>query len=119
MREWRQRTWAALLGVTLVGGAAVATQAIGNPGNVQPFTVGWEQYFNIRWGVTPQDRDARVEGYITNTWGMPARDVRVLVNAYDASGARTGQVIAWGPKEIDPGGRVYFDVAVPGGAATL
>ena len=85
---------------------------------MQPFTVGWQQYFDIRWGVRPHDRGAVVDGYITNTWGMPARDVRVLVNAYDASGAQTGQVIAWGPKEIDPGGRVYFDVTVPGGAAT-
>jgi hypothetical protein len=118
MREWRQRTWAALLGMSLVGGAAVATQAIGHSGNLQPLTVGWEQYFDIRWGVARQDRGALVEGFITNTWGMPARDVRVLVNTYDASGARTSQVIAWGPKEIQPGGRAYFDVTVPDRAAT-
>jgi hypothetical protein len=118
MREWRQSTWAALLGVTLVGGATAATQATAHPGNLQPFTVDWQQYFDIRWGVTHQDRGVLVGGYITNTWGMPVRDVRVLVNAYDASGARTGQVMAWGPKEIDPGGRVYFDVTVPGEAAT-
>jgi hypothetical protein len=114
MREWRQRTWAVLLGVTLGGSAAVATQATGHPGNVQPFTVGWQQYFDIRWGVTRQDRDALVDGYITNTWGLGVRDVRVLVNAYDASGAQTGQVIAWGPKEIQPEA-ACADVAVRAG----
>src|SRR5262249_46180125 len=43
---------------------------------------------------------------------------RVLVNGYDSSGTQTGQVIAWGPNEIQPGDRVYFDVTVPAGAAT-
>ncbi len=32
--------------------------------------------------------------------------------------SRWGNVIAWGPNEINPGGRVYFDVTVPGGAAS-
>jgi hypothetical protein len=114
MGTWRQRTSAALLGAIL-GCAAVATSA---SGTIEPFTVGWQQYFNISWGVTRHNPNALVDGYITNTWGMPVRDVRVLVNAYDASGARTAQVIAWGPKEIQPGGRVYFDVRVPGGGAT-
>ena len=119
MREWRQGLWAALLSVAMLGGEAAApATATAHPGNVQPLTVGWQQYFDIGWEVTRQDRAALVDGYITNTWGMPVRDVRVLVNAYDASGARTDQVIAWGPKEIAPGGRVYFDVTVPGGAAT-
>ena len=118
MRTWRQRARAMLLGVAAIGAAGIATQATGNPGNIQPFTIGWQQYFDIRWAVARQDRNALLDGYITNTWGMPARDLRVLVNAYDASGARTGQVIAWGPKEIDPGSRVYFDVRVPAGAAT-
>ena len=71
-----------------------------------------------RWGVTPRGRDALVDGYITNTWGYPMRDVRVLVTGYDASGRQVGQLIAWGPNEIDPGSRVYFDVTVTGGAAS-
>ncbi len=29
-----------------------------------------------------------------------------------------GQVIAWGPNEIDPGGRRFFNVPVPPGAST-
>jgi hypothetical protein len=62
--------------------------------------MGWQQYFEILWGVTPrQDRDALIEGYITNTWGFAVREVRVLVNGYDSSGTQTGQLIAWGPNE--------------------
>jgi hypothetical protein len=80
--------------------------------------VGWPQYFQILWGVTPQDGDALVDGYITNTWGFTAQKVRVLVNGYDAAGKQVGQLIAWGPNEINPGGRVYFDVTAPAGAAT-
>ena len=52
--------------------------------------------------MTRQDRDALIEGYITNTWGFAVREVRVLVNGYDASGTQTGQVIAWGPNAIQP-----------------
>jgi hypothetical protein len=46
------------------------------------------------------------------------RDVRVLVKGYDASGTQVGQLIAWGPNEIEPGDHVYFDVTVPAVAAT-
>jgi hypothetical protein len=37
----------------------------------------------------------------------------LLVNGYDASGEMVGQLISWGPNEIDPGNRVYFNVPVP------
>jgi hypothetical protein len=67
--------------------------------------------------VTRQHRDDLIEGYITNTWGFAARDVRGLVTGHDSSGTQTGQVIAWGPNAIQPGDRVYFDVTVPAGSA--
>lgn len=111
----------ALLWACLGGCAAttpVATPPITwQPGNARPLVLGWQQYFEILWGVTRQDPDALIEGYITNTWGFAVREVRVLVNGYDASGVQTGQLIAWGPNDIQPGERVYFDVTVPAGAA--
>jgi hypothetical protein len=118
LHEWWQRTCTALLWVTVSGCATVTTPATWQSGNVQPLIMGWQQYFEILWGVTRQDRDALIEGYITNTWGFAAREVRVLVSGYDPSGTQTGQVIAWGPTAIQPGDRVYFDVTVPAGAAT-
>jgi hypothetical protein len=118
MHEWWQRMCSVLLGVTLGGCATVTTPATWQPGNVQPLISGWQQYFGILWSVTRQDQDSLIEGYITNNWGFAVREVQVLVNGYDSSGAQTGQVIAWDPNAIQPGDRVYFDVTVPAGAAT-
>lgn len=119
MREWWQKTRAAtLLWVTLGGCATVTAPAPWQPSNLQPLIIGWQQYFEILWGVTRQDGGALVEGYITNTWGFVAEEVRVLVTGYDSSGTQVGQLIAWGPNAIEPGARVYFDVTVPLGAAT-
>ena len=118
MQRWWRGACAVLLGATLGGCAAVTTPATWQPGDLQPLIMGWQQYFQILWGVTRQDGDALVDGYITNTWGYPSEEVRVLVKGYDASGRQVGQLIAWGPNEIEPGDRVYFDVTVPAGAAT-
>lgn len=108
---------AALLGA-LGGCATLGAPHAWQPGNLQPLTVGWQQYFRIQWTATPERGGTLIDGYITNTWGFPAQRVRVLVTGYDGTGKQVGQVIAWGPNEITPGGRVYFDVQVPGGAAS-
>ena len=63
------------------------------------------------------DGHALVEGYITNVWGFTALNLQLLVTGYDASGQQTGQLIAWGPSEIDYGARVYFNVPVPAAAS--
>jgi hypothetical protein len=39
------------------------------------------------------------------------------VRGFDRSGEVTGQLVAWGPKEINPGSRVYLDVPVPRAAS--
>ena len=83
------------------------------PGNLQPLTVGWQQFFRIQWDATRQNGQTVVEGYVTNVWGFTALNVRLLVNGYDASGEMVGQLISWGPNEIDFGSRVYFNVPVP------
>jgi hypothetical protein len=58
-----------------------------------------------------------LEGYVTNVWDFPAQKVQLLVSGYDGSGRRVGQLIAWGPRRINPGSRVYFDVPVPPAAS--
>ena len=100
----------------LGGCAGLSGPAAWQPGNLQPLIIGWQQYFRFQWTVTPERGGTLIDGYITNTWGFPAQRVRVLVTGHDATGAPVGQVIAWGPNEINPGGRVYFNVPVPGGA---
>jgi hypothetical protein len=86
------------------------------PGNLQPLTVGWQQFFRIQWDATTYAGQPAVEGYVTNVFGFTALNVRLLVNGYDASGQQVGQLISWGPNEIDYGGRVYFIVPVPAAA---
>lgn len=103
---------------TVAACASLSTDPTWQPGNLQPLVIGWQQYFRIQWQATRTGRHVLIDGSITNTWGFAAQRVRVLVNGYDPSGRQVGQLIAWGPNEIDPGGHIYFDVAVPAGAAT-
>ena len=113
-----RRGFLALLLTGLGGCATLGASPTWHPGNLQPLIIGWQQYFRIQWTATPSGGAALIDGYITNTWGFPAQRVRVLVNGYDAAGRQVGQLIAWGPNEINPGSRHYFDVTVPGGAAS-
>jgi len=108
----------ALLLGAVVGCGILAAPTTWTPGNRQPMIVGWQQYFRVQWDATKKNGQAIVEGYISNTWGFAAQQMQLLVTGYDAAGTPLGQIIAWGPNEIDPGDRQYFNVAVPPGAAT-
>ena len=99
---------------SVVSTASCATGPVTwQPGNLQPLTVGWQQYFRIQWDATQRDGQPAVEGYITNVWPFTALNLRLLINGYDASGQMVGQLLSWGPSEIDYGNRVYFIVPVP------
>jgi hypothetical protein len=100
------------------GCGLAAAPTVWIPGNRQPMIVGWQQFFRIQWDATKRTDHTIVEGFITNTWGFTAQQVQLLVTGFDASGQSLGQVVAWGPNEIDPGARVFFNVPVPPGATT-
>lgn len=103
-----------LLALAVVGGVSCAAGPMTwQPGNLQPLIVGWQQFFRVQWDTTRYDGQALVGGYITNTWGFTAMNLQLLVTGYDAAGQQAGQLIAWGPSEIDPGARLYFNVPVP------
>jgi hypothetical protein len=106
---------AALLMAALAACATLGP-ASWQPGNLQPLIVGWQQFFRVQWTATPGAGGVQIDGYITNTWGFAAQRVRVLITGFDAAGQQVGQLVAWGPNEINPGSRVYFDVEVPRGA---
>jgi len=99
--------------LTLTVAEVGATPTRWQSSNASPLIIGWEQFFRVQWSVGHVSRQRVVEGYITNTWGFPATGLQLLVSGYDASGRKLGQLVAWGPAEIDPGSRVYFDVPVP------
>jgi hypothetical protein len=107
-----------LLLAVAAGCGTLAAPTTWTPGNRQPLIVGWQQFFRVQWDATKKNGQTIVEGYISNTWGFAAQQIQLLVTGYDASGKSLGQVIAWGPSEIDPGDRQYFNVAVPPGATT-
>jgi hypothetical protein len=88
------------------------------PGNQQPLIVGWQQFFRVQWEATTRNEQAVVQGFVSNTWGFTAQRMRLLVTGFDATGTQLGQVIAWGPNEINPGDRRFFNVSVPPGAST-
>jgi len=106
----------AVLVGALGGCAALSAPPTWQPGNLTSLIIGWQQYFRVQWAATPAKDSVLIDGYITNIWGFTAQRVRVLVTGYDAAGQQVGQLIAWGPNEITPGSRVYFDVQVPSGA---
>jgi hypothetical protein len=104
------RVIAAVSLVVAVGaGASVATAV----GPLTPRVVGWEQYFTIDWRVSATKGRPVVWGYIANNWGMPAANMRVLVDGLDASGQIVTQQLSWVPFRVMPGTRTYFEVPMP------
>lgn len=85
---------------------------------VEPLVRGWEQYFRLEWEGAQRAGTPVVQGYITNTWGFGASDVRLLVEGLDASGAVVTQDIGWLGSELPPGMRAYFEVPVKRAAPT-
>jgi hypothetical protein len=110
--------WICALLLASAGGCGLAAPTVWTPGNRQPMIAGWQQFFRIQWDATKRGDQVAVEGFITNTWGFTAQRMQLLVTGFDASGTSLGQVIAWGPNEIDPGARMFFTVPVPPGATT-
>jgi hypothetical protein len=108
----------ALLLATMAGCGALAPPTAWTPGNRQPLILGWQQFFRIQWDGTTRNGRTFVEGYINNTWNFPAQRIQLLIAGYDATGQQLGQLIAWGPNEINPGGRLFFSVPVAPGATT-
>src|SRR5262245_27690161 len=116
-------TLTAIVGVglmlaTVTGCGTLTPPTTWIPGNQQPLILGWQQFFSIQWDGTTRGGQTFVEGYISNTWGFTAQRIQLLIAGYDATGQQLGQVVAWGPNEITPGGRRFFSVPVAPGAST-
>jgi hypothetical protein len=72
---------------------------------------GWERYFTVEWSVEPERGGLRrLDGYVFNRYGEYAAEVRLLVQALDASGAIVDQRVVWGPPGVGGFGRAYFNV---------
>ena len=85
---------------------------------LEPLVQGWEQFFRIEWNAGERRGEPVVYGHVVNEWGMPARSVRLLVDALDPAGNVVGQKVTWVPGVLTPGTRAPFEAPAPAAAPT-
>jgi hypothetical protein len=67
-------------------------------------------YLRIDFSVEPaKGGRTKVSGYVYNSWDKWATDVRLLVEALDASGQAVGSTSVAVYGKVPPGNRSYFD----------
>ena len=99
-----------VLAVVLAGCAAVTMEYPKPYGSMTTLIPGWERYFTLQWSAEPEHHGSRrLDGYVSNRYGEYAADVRLLVQARDASDAIVDQRIVWVPAGVGGFGRAYFD----------
>ena len=99
-----------LVAVVLAGCAAVTMEYPKPYGSMTTLIPGWERYFTLQWTAEPEHRGSRrLDGYVYSRYGEYAADVRLLVQARDASDAIVDQRIVWIPAGVGGFGRAYFD----------
>src|SRR5688500_17959853 len=90
--------------VLLFSGAAVAQTDFG----ADP-----ARYLKLDWQTAPAGAHTSVWGHVYNDFGLPARDIQLLVQAVDESGRPVAQAIAWVPYILAPGTTGYFETRLP------
>ena len=78
---------------------------------------GAGRQFQLDWQVTKETRGAIVRGQIGNPYGVPARDIHLLVEGLDAGGSVVTTMTSVVRRIVLSGDRAPFDVFVPGDAA--
>jgi hypothetical protein len=74
---------------------------------------GASQFFDLVWEPVEHGGRLTIGGYVTNTYGLEATHVRLLVESLDAAGRITARTIGHMAYSIPPGGRGFFEVFVP------
>lgn len=99
---------AAMLGLAVWGGVATTAAAL-----LTPLVAGWEQFFKVEWSADERKGKPVVSGRVKNDWGIPARNIRLLVDALDSSGQVVSQRVGWLGSDLPPGISAYFEVPMP------
>ena len=105
----------------LVIGLAVAAALLGvRSGDAQLFPApGADRYFRVEWEVTHTPaRGAVVSGYVHNSYGLAADNVRLLIEAVDDRGEVVATTLGYVLGSIPAGDRRYFQETVPRTVAT-
>ena len=96
----------------------IALTAGGEPARGQEGQVyGADQFFDLVWEPVEQGGRLSIGGYVTNTYGLEARRVRLMVESLDAAGKVTAKTIGYVNYPIPPASRGYFEVFVPAKAS--
>ena len=94
-----------------VAGCASGYRALAPSASVTTTSPAGEHWFRVQWEVHPDGPSTRrIEGYVYNSYGRPAENIRMLVQALDASGAVIDQRLAWVPGGVPQLSRAYFEV---------
>ena len=93
---------------------ALALVAGGGPARAQEGQVyGADQFFTLVWEPVEQGGRFSIGGYVTNTYGLEATRVRIMVESLDPAGKITARTIGYVNYTIPPASRGYFQVFVP------
>jgi hypothetical protein len=98
-----------VLVVMLVGGCAGT--GLEPSAAVTTAVQGWERYFRLDWTGQAVPGGMAIDGYIYNTYGSSAANVRVLAQALDATDGVIAQRIEWVQGVVPNFSRSYFRVA--------
>lgn len=74
---------------------------------------GADQFFHLVWEPVEHGGRFSIGGYVTNTYGLEATHVRLMVESLDAGGKVTAKTIGYVNYSIPPASRGYFEVFVP------
>ena len=97
--------------VVALAGCGLTLEYPAPSGPMTTLIPGWERYFTLQWNAEPErEGTRRVDGYVTSTYGEFAADLRLLVQARDASDAVVAARIVPVPTGVGGFGRAYFDV---------
>jgi hypothetical protein len=99
--------------VPAVGLRPVSAQNFAAPGTVA------DQFFHVDWTVSPAGQgQARIRGYVYNDYGDAADQVQLRITELDASGNPVASFVEPVGDAVPALDRTYFDVQVPGPAAS-
>jgi hypothetical protein len=77
-----------------------------------------DRYFRLEWEVDQSTkRGPVITGYVYETFGRLAEDMRLAIETLDAAGAVTGTRIGYVMGTVPPGARAYFEIPVPAASA--
>lgn len=103
----RRSVLSLLVTAALAGSAVVAraqSYAVPDP----------DRYFRLEWEAgQSRKRGPVITGYIYETFGRLAEDMRLAIETLDAAGAVTGTRIGYVMGTVPPGARAHFEIPVP------